>query len=61
MKTGRLKELCLLVWALLTEEEKEAYFYGTGTIGFIEDVAKIFNIEAGELSEEFIDEVTEQL
>jgi hypothetical protein len=61
MKTGRLKVLCLLAWALLTDEEKEAYFYGTGTIEFIEDVAKIFNIDADELSEEFIDEVAEQL
>jgi hypothetical protein len=61
MKTGRLKELCPLVWALLTDEEKEAYFHGTGTIGFIEDVAKLLSIEAGGLSEEFIDELTEQL
>lgn len=61
MKTGRLKELCLLVWALLATEEKEAYIYGAGTIGFVEDVAKMFNIEVDDCLAEVVDEIAEQL
>lgn len=61
MKTKRLKELCQAIWPLLTKEEQEAYIYGTGTIGFVEDVAKILNVEVGDLLIEVVDEITDLL
>jgi soluble P-type ATPase len=61
MKYKRLKELCHQVWPLLTKEEQEAYIYGTGTIGFVEDIARIVNIEVEDILAEALDEILDLL
>jgi hypothetical protein len=61
MKYKRLKELCLLVWPLLTKEEQEAYTYGTGTIGFVEDIARIVDIEVEDILAETLDDILDKL
>lgn len=60
-KYKRLKELCRTVWSLLTEEERERYLYDTGTIGFIEDVAKILDLEVEDLLVELLDDILNQM
>lgn len=61
MKYERLKELCLQVWPLLTKEEQEVYIYSHGTIGFVEDIARMVNIEAEDILAEAMDTILEKL
>ncbi|MBO7323430.1 MAG: hypothetical protein J6U51_07600 [Bacteroidales bacterium] len=41
---GRLITAGRRIWKSLTPEEQEAYYYDTGTIGFVEDVAKLLHL-----------------
>jgi hypothetical protein len=51
---NRLAELCISIWTLLKDEEKEGYYYGTGAIGFVEDVAAMICFDVEKLTgEEF--------
>lgn len=43
-ETSRIIELSKAVWSLLTQEEREGYYYTTGVIGFIEDICGILKI-----------------
>ena len=60
-KYNRLKEMCRIVWSLLTEEEREHYLSDVGTIRFIRDVSKILDLEMEYLLAELFDEILEQL
>lgn len=50
MNEERLAQMCLTLWPMLTEEEKESYCEGLGTLSFIENVAALLTFyEDGEL------------
>ena len=51
MLNTRIQEICYKVWQLLTDDEKESYYYDTGLIGFIEDVAGLIRFDADKLTE----------
>lgn len=61
MKKARLFELCISIWSLLKETEKERYYYGEGTIGFVEEVAAMLGFDINELSEEELDVILDKL
>lgn len=50
----RLKELAISVWNQLSNEEKEDYYNDCGTIGFIEDIARLLH-----MSQDLLDSLTE--
>ena len=60
MNEERLAQMCLTLWPMLTEEEKENYCEGLGTLSFIENVAALLTFyEDGELQlpdDEVLDE-----
>ena len=51
----RLKEMCVAIWSMLTDEEAEGYFYNVGTIGFVEYVANIIWFDMETLTDEELD------
>ena len=51
MMNTRLQEICYTVWQLLTEDERETYYYNTGLIGFIEDDASLIGFDVNKLNE----------
>ena len=57
----RLKEMCVAIWSLLTEEEKVGYYCGMGTIGFVEDVSGIIGFDLDNITEDEFDEILTQL
>ncbi len=57
----RLKEMCVAIWSLLTEEEKVGYYCGMGTIGFVEDVSGIICFDLDDITEDEFDEILAQL
>jgi hypothetical protein len=57
----RLKEMCVAIWSMLTDEEAEGYFCGTGTIGFVESVADLLFIDMEEVSEEELDVILDAI
>lgn len=60
-KYKRLGDMSRTVWSLLTEEERERYASNNSTISFVADVAKILDIEVGDLLVELFDEILEKL
>lgn len=58
---ARLATVAVQVWQLLSEDEKENYFYTTGTIGFIEDIIGMLHIDIEAVEPDFIDSIVEQL
>ena len=61
MNKARLKEMCCKVWSLLTLEEREAYYYGIGTIGFVDYIKQILAIDDIVLTDEKLDEILDEL
>ena len=57
----RLVEMSLGIWSMMTEEEKVSYFYNTGIIGFVEDVAGIIGFDLDSLSTDEFDDIIAQL
>lgn len=57
----RLKELCVAFWSMFTEDEKEGYYCGMGTIGFVEDVSSMIGFDLEKLTEEEFDEILSHL
>ena len=57
----RLKEMCVAIWSMLTDDEAEGYFCGTGTIGFVESVADLLFIDMEEVSEEELDAILDAI
>jgi hypothetical protein len=57
----RLKEMCVAIWSMLTDEEAEGYFCGMGTIGFVESVAALIFFDVEELSEEDWDAILDAI
>ena len=57
----RLKEMCVTIWSMLTDDEAEGYFCGTGTIGFVESVADLLFIDMEEVSEEELDVILDAI
>ena len=53
----RLKEMCIKVWSLLTDDEKEQYYYNDGTIGFVEDMSNILYIDSNKLTVTDLDDI----
>lgn len=49
-QTARLVTLTRRIWKSLSREERENYYNDTGTIGFIEDVARILNLHTYKLT-----------
>ena len=43
-QTGRLITFSRKLWKSLTQEEREAYYCDSGTIGFVEDVSRILHL-----------------
>ena len=58
---ARLKELCTKIWYQLTLEERENFYYGEGTIGFVSSICDILFYDSEELTEEDWDEILEDL
>ena len=51
----KLSRMCKMVWKELSTEEKEAYYYDTGMIGFISNIARVLHIDVNTItSEDFI-------
>lgn len=65
MNEERLAQMCLTLWPMLTEEEKENYYVGLGTLSFIENVAALLTFyEDGELmlpDDEVLDSILDRL
>ena len=57
----RLTELCNTIWKLLTDDERENYFYDCGTIGFVEAVADMLYLDLEELSDTELDDISAAL
>lgn len=57
----RLKEMCVTIWSMLTDDEAEGYFCGVGTIGFVESVADLLFIDMEEVSEEELDVILDAI
>ena len=57
----RLTELCNTIWKLLTNDERENYFYDCGTIGFVEAVADMLYLDLEELSDTELDDISAAL
>lgn len=57
----RLVEMCLGIWSMMTEEEKVSYFYNTGIIGFVEDVAGIIGFDVDSISVDEFNDILAQL
>jgi hypothetical protein len=57
----RLKEMCVAIWSMLTDEEAEGWFCGDGTIGFVESVAALIFFDVEELSEEDLDAILDAI
>ena len=57
----RLKEMCVAIWSMLTEDEKVGYYCGMGTIGFVEDISSIIGFNLDNLTEEEFDTILVQL
>jgi hypothetical protein len=57
----RLTELCNTIWKLLTNDERENYFYDCGTIGFVEAVADMLYLDLEELSDADLDDISAAL
>ena len=57
----RLFEVCKSVWQLLTESEREAFVYDTGTIGFVEQCAELIHFDLNTITEKQFDEILEVL
>ena len=57
----RLKEMCVAIWSMLTEEEKVGYYCGMGTIGFVEDVSGIIGFDLNDITEDDFNEILAQL
>ena len=60
-KRSRLEDLCKKIWIQLTNEEKERYFFGEGTIEFVADVADILGIDSNALTEDELDTLLNDL
>ena len=58
---ARLKELCTKIWYQLTLEERENFYYGEGTIGFVSTVCDILFYNPDDLTEESWDEILDEL
>lgn len=41
---GRLVTMARRIWKSLSHEEQERYYYDTGTIGFVENVAQLLGL-----------------
>ena len=65
MDEERLTQMCLTLWPMLTEDEKEAYYVGLGTISFVENVAALLAFyDAGKLvlpDAEVIDSILDKI
>jgi hypothetical protein len=57
----RLKEMCVAIWSMLTDDEAEGYFCGMGTIGFVESVADLIFFDLETLSEAEFDAILDAI
>ena len=57
----RLKEMCVAIWSMLTDDEVEGYFCGMGTIGFVESVADLIFFDLETLSEAEFDAILDAI
>ena len=57
----RLKEMCVAIWSMLTDEEADGWFCGDGTIGFVEYVAGIIFFDMETLSEDDMDAILDAI
>jgi hypothetical protein len=48
----RLKELCKKIWSLLTNDERDTFYYGSGVIGFVEEIAYMLGLDVSDENEE---------
>lgn len=48
----RLKELCKKIWSLLTNDERDVFYYGSGVIGFVEEIAYMLGLDINDENEE---------
>lgn len=53
----RLKEQCCSMWSQLNDNEKEYYYYGAGTIEFVETVATTLDLNIDLLTVYELDEI----
>ena len=49
---NKLTRMCKIVWKELSTEEKEAYYYDTGKIGFISDIARVLHMDVSTITSE---------
>lgn len=54
---NRIKVVGTSIWNRLTKQEQEAFYYDTGTIGFVECVADLLHIKLKLLDYEIIEEL----
>lgn len=57
----RLNELCSTVWPLLSEAEKEAYYYTEGTIEFVSDIANLIHVDITTITDEELDSILDNI
>ena len=48
----KLTRMCKMVWKELSTEEKEAYHYDTGMIGFISNMARVLHKDVSTITSE---------
>ena len=51
----RLETLCVETWQLLTNTERENYFFDCGTIDFVENIANLIYFDIESLAPEKLD------
>ena len=57
----RLKEMCVAIWSMMTDDEIQGYFCGMGTIGFVEAVADLIFFDLETISEADFDAILDAI